>query len=547
MGQAIAGNKQLSDNAPVAGSQFGYAFDGIGNRTSATVNGRTGSYTANTANQYTQRQVPGFLDIRGTAIAASKVTVNHQPTQRQGDTFYKALAVDNSTAAQFPEIKVLAVQNNVGPNGEDLQSESIGKLFLPQTPEVFTHDAEGNLTSDGRWNYTWDAENRMIQQETIASVPAAAKRKLEYSYDTNSRRIRKQVFNWNGTAWALQSDRRFLYDGWNLVAELDSSNSVLRTFVWGTDLSGTMQGAGGVGGLLAIREGTESCHPAFDGNGNVTALVKASDHSVAARYQYGPFGETLVVQENGVSNPFRFSTKYYDPETGLYYYGFRYYDPVTGRWKSQDPIEEEGGLNLYGFANNDSLNRIDKYGLDPGDTINVERCQVYIYYGHLSKTKLLKWVFNGRCNLGGAIGCYPSSNSPPPEEPAFPHKNVPENHQIPGLPNDHNDQMAVMDGTMGARDAANGRNPNPEAGEEHGMPIALENFIDSIEQTMDKLCDRDKCCCSEVKLTIHVDNDGNNNSLQRGIDRFAPRWKGHLTVGKDYTKTLKCGIPAVLP
>jgi RHS repeat-associated protein len=93
------------------------------------------------------------------------------------------------------------------------------------------------------------------------------------------------------------------------------------------------------------------------------ALVKASDHSVAARYQYGPFGETLVVQENGISNPFRFSTKYYDAETGLYYYGFRYYDPVTGRWKSMDPIGENGGVNLYGFVGNASVGRIDSLGL----------------------------------------------------------------------------------------------------------------------------------------------------------------------------------------
>ena len=365
MGQVIAGNKQGADNAPVAGSQFGYAFDGIGNRTSATINGRVGSYTANTANQYTQRQVPGVLDIRGTAIAASKVTVNHQATQRQGDTFYKALAVDNSAAAQFPEIKVLAVQNNAGPSGEDLQSESIGKMFLPQTPEIFTHDAEGNLTSDGRWNYTWDAENRLIQQETLESVPAAAKRKLEYAYDSGSRRVRKQVSHWNDSEWVPDLDRRFLYDGWNLVAELDADNAMLRNFVWGTDLSGKLQGAGGVGGLLTIRDGTESYHPAFDGNGNVMALVKASDHSVAARYQYGPFGETLVVQENGISNPFRFSTKYYDAETGLYYYGFRYYDPVTGRWKSMDPIGENGGVNLYGFCYNDAFGWYDFLGRDP--------------------------------------------------------------------------------------------------------------------------------------------------------------------------------------
>ena len=70
-----------------------------------------------------------------------------------------------------------------------------------------------------------------------------------------------------------------------------------------------------------------------------------------------------MVEENGVSNPFRFSTKYLDSETGLYYYGYRYYDPVTGRWPSRDPIEEEGGVNLYGFLGNDGVNKVDFLGM----------------------------------------------------------------------------------------------------------------------------------------------------------------------------------------
>jgi RHS repeat-associated protein len=69
------------------------------------------------------------------------------------------------------------------------------------------------------------------------------------------------------------------------------------------------------------------------------------------------------VEENGVSNPFRFSTKYLDGETGLYYYGWRYYNPVTGRWSSRDPIEERGGVNLYGFVGNIPTSRIDLLGM----------------------------------------------------------------------------------------------------------------------------------------------------------------------------------------
>ena len=364
MGQVTFGEKRTGWNAPVPGMKFGYAFDGIGNRESASVNGRTGTYTPDVANQYDERQVPGALDIRGRASTTARVTANTELTKRLDEYFYKALTIDNSAAPQYPGVSVLAVRNNAGPNGEDIQSETTGNLFLAKTPEEFTHDAEGNLRFDGRWEYTWDGENRLIRQETIASVPSVAKRKLEFVYDAENRRIRKQVFIWSDSAWVLHKDLRFLYDDWNLVAELDATNTMLRNFVWGLDLSRTPQGAGGVGGLLAIRAGTESYLPAFDGNGNVMTLVKASDQSVSARYEYGPFGETLVVEEDGISNPFRFSTKYHDSETGLYYYGYRYYNPVTGRWPSRDPIEEEGGLNLYGFVMNRPLGLVDKLGLD---------------------------------------------------------------------------------------------------------------------------------------------------------------------------------------
>jgi RHS repeat-associated protein len=64
-------------------------------------------------------------------------------------------------------------------------------------------------------------------------------------------------------------------------------------------------------------------------------------------------------------NPFLFSTKYYDWETGLYYYGYRYYDPGTGRWLSKDPIGEEGGKNLYGFVGNSPLGYVDDLGAGP--------------------------------------------------------------------------------------------------------------------------------------------------------------------------------------
>src|SRR5690606_24656093 len=63
------------------------------------------------------------------------------------------------------------------------------------------------------------------------------------------------------------------------------------------------------------------------------------------------------------TNPFGFSSKYEDSETGLLYYGYRYYDPAGGRWLSRDPIGEEGGLNLYGFVGNNGVSQWDYLGL----------------------------------------------------------------------------------------------------------------------------------------------------------------------------------------
>ena len=116
-----------------------------------------------------------------------------------------------------------------------------------------------------------------------------------------------------------------------MIGELDANNSnnKARTYVWGTDLSGLMQGAGGVGGLLKITDytsGTAHHFVAYDGNGNVGALTDGGNGAVTARYEYGPFGEPRP--ETGTvakKNPFRFSTKFTDNETGLLYYGFRYY------------------------------------------------------------------------------------------------------------------------------------------------------------------------------------------------------------------------------
>jgi RHS repeat-associated protein len=139
--------------------------------------------------------------------------------------------------------------------------------------------------------------------------------------------------------------------------------------VWGLDLSGSVQGAGGVGGLLwETSSGSPSgtYFASYDGNGNVVALTDVGTGATAAQYEYGPFGE--VIRKSGPAsgvNPFRFSTKYQDEETDLVYYGYRYYNAGTGRWMSRDHVGERGGCNLYGFVCNSAPGRTDPFGLFP--------------------------------------------------------------------------------------------------------------------------------------------------------------------------------------
>jgi RHS repeat-associated protein len=196
--------------------------------------------------------------------------------------------------------------------------------------------------------------------------------------DSIGRRVSKQVWKRTGGSWTDEGRTAFVYEGWNLISEISNLPSQIessKNYVWGLDLSGSLQGAGGINGLLAhtytdSSGSSQVFHYTYDLNGNVSEVLDGSG-LIAAHYEYGPFGEmlreayqSLEVRRSLGEGGFNFSTKYHDRETGLLYYGYRYYDPTAGRWLNRDPIEESGGVNLYGFVGNNPISRWDKLGLD---------------------------------------------------------------------------------------------------------------------------------------------------------------------------------------
>jgi RHS repeat-associated protein len=148
-----------------------------------------------------------------------------------------------------------------------------------------------------------------------------------------------------------------------------------------------LQGAGGIGGLLARTDFNGSADYHTDGNGNVTMLLDANQN-VAAKYLYDPYGNTLAMSGQLASaNVYRFSSKEWNANAGLYYYLYRFYDSNLQRWPNRDPlgntlgtivvvqangqkhtfrnvaIETFGVPNLYAYVANNPVNYVDPLGL----------------------------------------------------------------------------------------------------------------------------------------------------------------------------------------
>jgi len=156
-----------------------------------------------------------------------------------------------------------------------------------------------------------------------------------YKYDGLGRRVEKEVIN-VGTMVT-----RYVYDNEDILLELNGSNAITARYTHGP----------GIDEPLIMEKNSQSYYYHADGLGSITELTNQAG-TLAQRYTYSSFGKIESQLDAGFLQPYTYTGREFDSETGLYYYRARYYDASVGRFLSNDPIGLSGGLNLYGYVGN---------------------------------------------------------------------------------------------------------------------------------------------------------------------------------------------------
>ena len=324
-------------------------------------NGRTFSRILTRPLRHHDEQISSVANITGASTNVYDYTYDrlYRPTARNADRFAynrrgevvsatvagEASAYAYDGIGNFTAVIGGAVTNTYAAN-ELNQYEEVASGDTILEP---TYTSNGELASFGPWTYAYDALSRLTEVRSNGVLVASN------FYDHQGRRVRLVT---------PEASHTFFYDGWNVILELVDHGGVTDRieYYWGKDISGSLQGAGGVGGLLYLKRNGAIYVPFYDAYGNVMEY-RAADGSLAAAYVYDAFGRT-VSQTGPLADVFRYrySTKSYDAATGLYYYGKRFYSPELRRWINRDPIDVDGGLNLYAVCENNVVSFCDALG-----------------------------------------------------------------------------------------------------------------------------------------------------------------------------------------
>jgi RHS repeat-associated protein len=200
--------------------------------------------------------------------------------------------------------------------------------------------ANGNTATDAQGRtYTWDFENRLTQ------VVNPGVGTTTFKYDPWGRRIQKS---------GPLGTTNFLYDGRKLIEELDSGGNVLARYTGTENLDEP---------LSQLRSGIASYYQQ-DGLGSVTSLSNTTA-TLVNTYSYDAFGKSSA-SSGTLANPFQYTGRELDSETGLYYYRARYFDPTTGRFLSEDPLGFDADTDFYPYVGNSPTTLKDPTGKAAG-------------------------------------------------------------------------------------------------------------------------------------------------------------------------------------
>jgi RHS repeat-associated protein len=354
--------------------QFGYGYDAAWNLNYRTNNALIQSFSVNNLNELSSASHSGTLTVAGTTTEPG-ADVTSVAVSGTGLSSGAASVYADGTWARAGATPANGANSYSATANDTYGRSSSGSVTvnLPASP-TYNYDSNGNLTNHGTRNFAYDVENQLV------GVWVASAWSNSFAYDGLLRKRIERDFSWNGSSWLQTNEVQYVYDVNLVVQERDGNNLPVTTYTRGNDLSGDLQDAGGIGGLLArsdrmsvipyilspgnpnLQNVSSSFYHA-DGNGNVTALMQPNGLSVAS-YKYDPYGNMISMSGLLASaNKYRFSSKEWNDNAGLYSYGYRFYDPNLQRWLNRDPLGEESCLNLYNFVDNDPLNSLDPYGL----------------------------------------------------------------------------------------------------------------------------------------------------------------------------------------
>ena len=242
---------------------------------------------------------------------------------------------------QYTSVTLGTAGGSGGSGGGD--NPPIGPGQRPTPPLTPSYDAQGNLTTVRSDRYTHDAQNRLVEATRSDDSDLSAR----YFYDAAGNRVRKTV---DGVT------TQYVLDGNQLLEEYDGQGQLLRRYVH-AGLDEPVRMNTGPGAQLG---GGAEFYYHQDGLGSVVALSSVAGFMIEPS-AYGPYGETEGASPR--SNPFRYTGREYDAETGLYYYRARYYSTGLGRFLEPDPIGFGDGLNVYAYVGNNPINFVDPLGL----------------------------------------------------------------------------------------------------------------------------------------------------------------------------------------